>query len=161
MNEMHNAQIAKLYVEMYEKMMVYARAAVENESLAEEAVQETFYIACQKPDALCSSPNPQGWLILTLRNTIRNMNSSRATARRIVQMYLLDQAAEFAIHKDNIDVKIQYADIADSEEFALLYEMAIEGRSHAEMAHARSISVAACKKRVQRAKELLKKNFDF
>ena len=36
-------------------------------------------------------------------------------------------------------------------------EMAIDGRSHLEMATARGITVAACKKRVQRAKETLQK----
>jgi len=35
--------------------------------------------------------------------------------------------------------------------------MAVNGRSHKEMAESRGISVNACKKRVQRAKEVLRK----
>ena len=65
--------IAELYQELYDKLMVYARVNLESESLAEEAVQETFHIACQKPDSVCGSANPQGWLVDTLKNTVRNM----------------------------------------------------------------------------------------
>ena len=55
-------------------------------------------------------------------------------------------------------MNILYQDIADTEEFKLLFEMAVEGKSHKEMAEARGITVDACKKRVQRAREkLLKK----
>ena len=47
--------------------------------------------------------------------------------------------------------------MSDLEEFQLLKEMAVDGKSHLEMAQARGISVNACKKRVQRAKEVLQK----
>ena len=157
---MHREYIGQLYLEMYEKLKIYARTSLENESLAEEAVHEAFRIACQKPEALYDCPNPQGWLVITLKNTIRNIKSNRATAKRIVEIHLMDQAKEFAIHEDAISLKIQYEDIAHTEEFKLLYEMAIEGRSHAEMAHARGISINACKKRVQRAKEFLKNKLE-
>ena len=40
--------------------------------LAEEAVQETFRIACAKADRLAESENRQGWLINTLKFVIRN-----------------------------------------------------------------------------------------
>ena len=41
--------IAQLYREMYRKLVVYAENAL-NDSLAEEAVQDTFRIACSKYD---------------------------------------------------------------------------------------------------------------
>ena len=43
--------IAQLYREMYRKLVVYAENAL-NDSLAEEAVQDTFRIACSKYDEL-------------------------------------------------------------------------------------------------------------
>ena len=46
------------------------------------------------------------------------------------------------------------------EKFQLLKEMSIEGKSHLEMAQKHDISVAACKKRVQQAKEFLKRDCD-
>lgn len=160
MTEQQSRRIEALYLEMYDKLMAYARANEDSEALAEEAVQETFRVACQYPEKLCSSPNPQGWLVLALRNTIRNMRSSRANARRIVERYLLAHVTEMTFSEDRVDLNVMYANIADMEEFQLLREMAIEGRSHEEMARARGISINACKKRVQRAKETLQRKIE-
>lgn len=150
-------QIGELYQEMYDKLMVYARIGLSSESLAEEAVQETFRIACQKPKSICSSQSPQGWLVNTLKHTIQNMKSSRATARRILETYMMTQLREFSVTEDRINLNVLYENVADTEEFKLLSEMAIEGRSHEEMARSRGITVNACKKRVQRAKETLQR----
>lgn len=160
MNEEQRQRIGELYLEIYDTLMAYARCSLDGESLAEEAVQETFRIACQKPDALCNSPNPQGWLMLTLKNTIRNIRSSRATAKRIIETYLIAQNKENLFWEDTIQLDILYKNVADTEEFKLLSELAIEGRSHEEMARSRGITISACKKRVQRAKEKLQKKID-
>lgn len=160
MNAERNRKIEELYCEMFEKMKVYACCSLDNESLAEEAVQETFRIACQKPEQLCESVNPRGWLVQTLKYTIRNMQSNRATAKRIMEQYLVAQAKDLSISEDNLDLHILYENVADTEEFKLLAEMALEGKSHLEMANSRGISVSACKKRMQRAKEILRKRID-
>ncbi len=153
-------RIEELYLEMFDKLMVYACCCLESEALAEEAVQEAFRIACQKPEKLCSSPNSQGWLVLTLKNTIRNMKSSRATAKKMVERYLLTQIKEISFSEDRINVNILYENVADTDEFKLLSELAIEGRSYEEMARSRGITIHACKKRVQRAKEKLQKKIN-
>lgn len=157
MNAVHSKQIEDLYREMFDKLKAYARSVLENDALAEEAVQETFRIACQKPEDVCSCPNPQGWIFITLKHTIHNIQSNRATAKRILEMYLLVEAGETAFSDDKLRIEIAYENVADTEEFQLLKEMAIEGKSHEEMAAARGITVSACKKRVQRAKEKLQK----
>lgn len=157
MNMEQKICIEALYLEMYDKLMVYARVSLDSESLAEEAVQETFRVACQKPDSICSSENPRGWLVNTLKNTIRNMKSSRAIAKRIVETYMVTQLKEFSVSEDRINLNVLYENVADTEEFKLLSEMAIEGRSHEEMARSRGITVTACRKRVQRAKETLQR----
>lgn len=156
----YNKQIEELYLEMFDKLMTYARINLDSEALAEEAVQETFRIACQKPEKLCNSFNPHGWLVNTLKNTIYNMKRSRATAKRIVEQYMMTQLKEFSASEDRIDLSVLYENVADMEEFKLLSEMAIEGRSHAEMARVRGISISACKKRVQRAKETLQRKIN-
>lgn len=157
MNSEQRKKIELLYLEMFDKLMAYARSSLESEALAEEAVQETFRIACQKPEQLCVSPNPKGWLVQTLKYTIRNMQSNRATARRIVEKYLMTQLKEVSFSEDRVDLRILYENVADTEEFKLLVEMAVQGKSHEEMAKARNITVSACKKRVQRAKETLQR----
>lgn len=155
MNVDHSRQIEDLYLEMFDKLKAYARSILESDALAEEAVQETFRIACQKPESVCSCPNPQGWIFITLKNTIRNIQSNRATAKRILEMYLLVEAGETVFSNDKLSIEVTYENVADTEEFQLLKELAIEGKSHEEMAVARGITVSACKKRVQRAKEKL------
>ena len=155
MNPKYSEQIETLYLEMYDMMICYARCSFKEESLAEEAVQNTFQIACQKPDQLCESVNPKGWLVNTLKFTIRNMKRSRESARQLLSLMEQDESVTYS--EDRLPLQLLYEDISDSEEFKLLVEMAIEGKSHLEMASVRGISVDACKKRVQRAKETLQK----
>ena len=160
MDAEQSKKIEALYYEMFDKLLAYAQSNLDNESLVDEAIQETFRIACQHPERVCESPNPQGWLVNTLRNTIRNMRRNRATAKRIMEQYLFQQYKELSVTEDAVRIEILYDDIADTDEFTLLKEMAVEGRSHAEMADARGITVDACKKRVQRAKEFLQKKIE-
>lgn len=157
MNADQQRQIEALYLEMFDALKAYAKCTLISDALSEEAVQETFRIACQKPDALCGSPNPKGWLVITLRYTISNFRSRMTTAKRIIEQYLKNHMADLSLVEDHINVNILYQDIAESDDFKLLWEMAIEGRSHKEMAASRGITVDACKKRVQRAKEKLQK----
>lgn len=157
MDEKHSREIERLYLRMYEQLYVYARCTMENDSLAEEAVQETFRIACQKPEAVCESVKPEGWLVNTLKYVMANMERRRMTANRILKGYMLSQAEDMTITEDGIKLEVLYGAIAELDEFKLIKEIAVDGRSQLEMAQARSISLAACKKRVQRAKEKLRK----
>ena len=150
-------RIEQLYFEMYELLLAYARSSLENDSLAEESVQETFRIACLKPNDLLESPNPKGWLINTLKNTIRNSKRSRATARKLLVAYMAEGNYDIAYSEDKISLEVMFENVAHLDEFKLIKEMAVEGKTHLEMANARGISVDACKKRVQRAKEFLRR----
>ena len=66
-------QISKLYMEMYERMFAYALSILQDSGLAEEAVQDSFCILCAKADEALAKENPNGWLMRTLQNVIRNM----------------------------------------------------------------------------------------
>lgn len=160
MDAKQSRQIEALFFEMYNKLKAYAVSSLENESIGEEAVQEAFRIACQKPEALCSSPNPQGWLVNVLRNVVRNIRRSQTTAKRILTQYMSVQLEEHAVTRDAEDLCVLYGKIAQSKEFNILYDMAILGKSHEEMALERGITVVACRKRVQRAKEKLQKKIE-
>lgn len=153
----HNREIEQLYLRMYDFLLEYAKSSLGNYSLAEEAVQDTFQIACQKSEDLCNSKSPEGWLVNTLKNVISNTIRSRATANKILSEYLASQARDFAVTEDRVKFEILYENVADLEEFQLLKEMVIDGYSHLEMAKKRGISVETCRKRVQRAKDTLRK----
>ena len=160
MKARYSREIDRLYLQMYPKLFEYARSSLSNDAQAEEAVQDTFIIACQKPEALCNSPNPEGWLFNTLKNVISNTIRSQNIARRILLDYFASNAKDISISDDHVGLEILYDDVADSEEFKLLKEMALDGKSYLEMAQAREISVATCRKRMQRAKEALRKKIE-
>ena len=71
--------LKKLYLEYYHSLFLYARSVLQDPSLAEEAVQDTFCIACVKQEQLAASGNPAGWLVQTLKNVLRNMERSHSS----------------------------------------------------------------------------------
>lgn len=158
MTRAQSIEIEIAYLEMRDFLLSYAQSSLGSITLAEEAVQETFQIVCLKAEEFLSSPNPRGWIIKTLKYTIKNMKRSRDNANVLLTQYLAAHGNGITFNEDRISLEITYADIAQSEEFRLIKEMAVEGKTHLEMAQARGITVVACKKRVQRAKEFLKKN---
>ncbi len=157
MDAAHRKRIEDLYLQMYELLLVYARSNLDTDALAEEAVQDTFVIACQKAQWLLDSPNPKGWLVNTLKNVIRNTLRSQNTAKTILNHYYTQDLGELAAAQEFPDLELLYGNLAQKDEFRLLQELAIEGRSYAQMAQDRGISVEACRKRVQRAREYLQK----
>ena len=154
MTEQQNKIIEQLYLSLYVKMLIYARATLRDEPLAEEAVQETFRIACMRPEVLCESPNPGGWLLNTLKNVMKNTVKTRERANRM--LCALSEMGEKS-SADSIRVETAYGNVSHTDEFRLIQGVA-EGKSMLELARERNITVEACKKRVQRAREYLLKN---
>lgn len=74
------------------------------------------------------------------------MKRSRESGRHLLSTYLLEQNKSIAYSEDNPPLQLMYENVSDMEEFRLIKEMAIEGKSHLEMATTRGISVDACKK---------------
>lgn len=156
MQEQLLSEIETLYVKQYDMLFIYAMRILKNGSLAEEAVQETFRIACQKADVLNKSENKEGWLLNTLKNVISNMERMQFRASRRMEEYAT-LLASLPERNDDIDLDVLYKDIASSEEYILIKELVFDQKSIRELAESRGISEAACKKRVQRAKQVLRK----
>lgn len=135
-------------------MSIYAKNVVGNKWLAEEAVQEAFRIACSRPDAVMSSENPNGWMIITLKNVIRNIERSTANQNKLVAKI---------ISRSNIDdrtdnyVDSEYANLISDPDFILLKRIVYKQYSMLEAATKLGISVEACRKRVQRAKSKMQR----
>lgn len=156
MTDSYREQIEMLYTTMYRKLYLYANIILKNHALSEEAVQEVFQIACSKPNSLFRSKNPEGWLVITLKNVISNTLRSRASAEKLLNDYIKYEATQLLQTENLLDISLLYEDLAKTEEYQLIKEMILDGKSHLEMAQERGISVTACKKRVQRAKSVLK-----
>lgn len=156
MHKQYLSEIEKLYIKQYDMLLTYAAHMLRDASLAEEAVQETFRIACQKADTVYKSDHKEGWLLNTLKNVILNMEKMQFRASRKMTEYAM-LLASFPEKNNDIDLDILYKDLASSGEYVLIKELVLEQKSIQEMAESRGISVAACKKRVQRAKQVLRK----
>ena len=145
-------QLTSLYLEMYEKLVNLAYLKLHNVSLAEEAAQETFCIACRRPEAVLGSINPQGWLVTTLRYVVRNLQRMLAQRERRV-LQTPGQSGDAPVYDDYADV--EYADLLTDEEYRLFRRVAVDRYTMKEAAYEFGISEEACKKRVQRIRARL------
>ena len=151
--------IESLYLKESPLLFHYAKAIFGNDSIAEEVIQETFIIACINHKKLMSSPNPEGWIMNTHKNVCRNMKRSRANyLKRIltVDSYLLETVnADQGTPEINEDLTI----FVNSDDYSLLKKIILDGYSIKEMANELNISIDACRKRFQRAKQKFQDNY--
>ena len=149
--------IDRLYFEMYDPLVSYANSCLNDQHRAEELTQEVFVSAVRKPEALLNSPNPKGWLYKAMWNMIQNSNRVTTRQMKLIADFLSVNGREVAVSMDQPDLKLQFGELAETEEFKLIYDMAVLGKSQQEMAIERGITVINCKKRVERAKKFLRR----
>ena len=152
--------IEQLYRAHYQRLYLYAKALLQDEHLAEEAVQDTFHIACGRVEELQLSEDPAGWLMVAEKNVIRNMERSRSSLYSVMKRDIPYENAALGAKSDEISVDVLYGGILPEEDFRLLKRIALDGWTYLEAAEELSISVEACRKRVQRSKEKLRKKLE-
>lgn len=157
MNAEQDKMIDKLFRKLYRFLCNYAESTLKNESLAEEAVQETFAVACRRVERVCGSENPEGWLVETLKLVIKNIERRQKTAKKLIAELAEYRPDLVAAPGDQVNLKLLYGDVVETKEFQLVYAIAVEGRSYIEIAEAEGITAPACRKRFERAKKYLHK----
>ena len=153
MEEQQNVQLEQLYCEMYDWLFGYANAALSDSSRAEEAVQETFRIACDKLPVLLESDNPKGWLVNTLKGVLRNFSRKDA---RDSQVFVPMPDQFDGEQTQELPPELLYQDLAKTREYKLLMKLSEVG-SVRELASRLGISESTCKKRIQRSRLFLRK----
>ena len=149
--------LAERYQAKRRFLLEYAESVLHNHALSEEAVQQTFEIACRKIDDFCSSPNPDGWLTKTLCFVIRNIESRQRSERRVIAItddYRPDLAAA---PEKPLSLRAIYGKLAQTPQFRLIYEAEVLGRTYKEIARDLGISETTCKKRAERARDWLRR----
>lgn len=150
----------KLYKAMHPELFRYAKKILHNPDLAEEAVQETFKIACLRIDTLAASPRPNGWLINTLKYTMSNMiKKQQHTDALFVSDRELDDNTPATPDKISIETKVACEEIIGPEDFKLLKRVALKESTIGEAAQEAGLSRDACSKRIQRSKKKLRVQF--
>lgn len=160
MEHEHSEQIETLYRQHFQIIVVHAYHFVGDWDRATEAAQETFRIACEKPDALTGSPNPIGWLRNTAKNVCMNLQKQqRLYARLLVSMEALTDSALPPVTDSYSQEMDELSGILDEESLHMLKMIYLQGYSYKEAATAPGISLWTCYKRMQRAIEKIKKIF--
>ncbi len=149
LREEERAAIEALYLELFGPLFVYARAALETDGAALEAVQETFRTAFARPAALLSSPDPKRWLLVTLKYVVQNEKRSRAALSRLL-------LTDYDYARGNIPAPdgastFAYAFLGEAD-YTFLAHFAFEGRPLSEAAEETHCSVADAQRRFRRAK---------
>lgn len=151
--------LERLYISMYDSLYTYALVILHDPLLAEDVVQEVFLIGCKKKDVLLNSKSPEGWLVKALRFEIMNIQRHKVVTINAMARYFIN-SLDNLMCTDALSPDVLYQDIAETEDYKLLCHVA-DGFLQRDIAKAKGISLSACKKRTQRARERLKKKIIF
>lgn len=144
------------YHESYKPLLRMAYGYLQNPSQAEEAVQETFRVAAEHPDAFLNSPNPTGWLVNTLKHTVLSMRRKEHTYLRLLAKTTALYETDRFHMEDLLTLETLRQDITKTEEFQFLKLFVYDGLSTLEVAQQLGITVNACRIRKSRAIKVLR-----
>ncbi len=154
------AFLEKLFRGHFNELELYAYALLKNHADARETVQDAFHTACSKIDELTESPNPVGWMHLTVKNTARNRIKQRNRELMLVMPlteYLeLPADAEF----DRSEFWEQCRSVLTKDEMELLVSVVVDETPYSVKAKELGITMWACYKRVKRALEKLRQGLE-
>lgn len=156
--------IEQLYYDYFGKLTLYASAALRNQTRAQDVVQDTFHEAIRRIDTLMGHPNPGGWLMVTLKNKIRE--DQRAQRRDMMRCLSLDTdllmepggqdpRLERQMNEGEPSALEKIQTTLTPEEFLLLKRLTIDRASHLDVAKEFNISVYASQKRLERIRKKL------
>lgn len=158
----------RMYQENFWKLRRYALIFL-NENQSEEIVQDTFYEAAQKIELLLEHDSPDGWLMNTLKNKIRNCQ--RQNQKDLLRLVSLDseialqvatpENAEDIIERDETlaEFSQKITEALSPEDLHLLRRIAFEKASHKEVSSELGITVWGSQKRLERIRDRLSKIF--
>lgn len=153
MTREQSQKIEQLYIAMFSRLYSVAFAVLKDKSFAEEAVQDTFRIACAKPNSVLTSPNPEGWLMNTLKHILLKIRSQRAQDSAHI-LPLLKEHED--LQCNGIERQADILDLLKEDDRRVLVLTVLEGKTMLEASHELGIGLEACKKRAQRARKRLK-----
>lgn len=160
LSEREQQVIESLYKQMYKRLFSYAFSIFRDKPLAEEAVQDTFQIACLKVASLETSPNPKGWLMKTLKYVMNNIRQRQTTREAfVVSDREFDENIAATPQQMSIETEVSFMDVLGEADYKMLKRVVLKQATIHEAALELDISDEACSKRIQRSKAKLRKIF--
>lgn len=151
------------YKQHSSSLFLYAKGVLNDDGLAEEIVQDVFLIAWKKYEALLQSSNPGGWLMNTLKYTIKNFY--RLSNEQIYPALPLEEAIYVMDEDRNRDPSATLADdelfevckqFLSQTDYLILHKAVFEGYTCVEIANSIGYKKNTCQKKLQRVLTRLK-----
>mgnify|MGYP001083126999 FL=1 len=156
-----DAVLEKLFRSNFRLLVVHAYRFLGNWDDANFAAQEAFHVACEKVEQLAISENQIGWLKNTVRNVCHHMIRERN--RQALLFSSLDELtdAEMPVTSDDIDAQSMdiLEELVSKDEIGLLKKIILDGIPYSEVAQELGCNVWACRKRVQRSIDKIRKKY--
>ncbi len=146
--------LSSLYLQHYDYLRDFTRYLGCSRDLAEDLVQETFEIVLREPEKLLGSDNKLAWLLGILKNRIGYTKRSAMYAEHLQRQLERSYVGEYS---DELKLTTLYGNGMEAEDLKLLIRFYAEDWTHKELAKELGISPANCRKRIQRAKEKLRR----
>jgi len=149
--------IRGLYKNQYERMLRIAYRMLGDLNQAQDIVQDVFLQALFHQDQLIEHPNPEGWLIVTLRNLIQNERRKLESHPKVS----IDDIIDLSDKETEIPLDAVLPLALPLEDRNILIWRFEQGLSYQEIANYLGISESGCRSRVSRAisrcRKLMKK----
>ena len=139
--------IAGLYRALYEKLFRIAYRMLGDTEQAGDAVQDVFLQVVFHRSKLMEHPNPEGWLVITLKNNIYN-ERRRSMAHQIVP---LDDAAPVAEAEPETPLEMLLPQKLPQADREILFWRFVQDLDYREIADRLGISESSCRSRLSRA----------
>lgn len=148
------------YKSCFNRLKYYAYSVLRDWDRAEEAVQGVFHTAWRRIDSFMASPAPEGWLVTTLKYTLKNIQrSDQLSAKLFISIAETGELTVPAPPEAEVDVEGICQSLLSKEDYYLLRRWALDHATCGEIAQELNISLWACQKRMQRLMKKLRKHF--
>lgn len=149
-----------LYQSNFDRLVIYARAQLNDTFEAEEVVQDTFYTVLQQKERLRHHENPKAYLISVLKYKIREYKRARNRYLKIFLSLNYDFLPEIPAPSNPYPVSISgimelARETLTEDEWRIFQRYVLNGYGHLKIAKEMDISVWASQKRLERIRRKL------
>ena len=153
--------IADLFSSEYQRLIRYAQIIfrkrggyVDPVGRAEDAIQEAFFLACEKRDDLIKSDDPGRWLTAAVTYKIRE---GLREDRKWVKNLLLLPSEEPSVPFPEPDA---LSELIPAEDYDLLKRLYVEGYTYKELCDELGVSKSNLGMRISRVKKAFRKKYE-
>lgn len=153
LRELYDAYYKKVYRLAVNRLYTYTGSSAE----AQDVVQEVFLLAAQKD--IHDHPNPGGWLAVTTNYICMNYYKAEESNKK--KLHKLDGKQQLTAEDKtgNVDIKLTLKSALSPEDYKIIVEHYVYGRSLADIAEEIDISYVTIRVRIHRIRNQLKKYF--